>query len=58
VLKIYDILGREIAALLDQSILPGIYETDFDGTDYPSGVYFCRLSSGDFNQSIKMILVK
>jgi hypothetical protein len=58
VLEIYDILGREVITLINQPLQPGVYEAEFDGTNYPSGIYFCRLSSVNFNQSIKMILVK
>ncbi|MGH2574646.1 MAG: WD40/YVTN/BNR-like repeat-containing protein, partial [Ignavibacteria bacterium] len=39
-LVIYDVVGREVVALVNQDLNPGAYEVDFDGTDYPSGVYY------------------
>jgi hypothetical protein len=60
-LKIYDILGNEIAALLnEQSDLfgPGTHELEFDGTGLPSGVYIYQLSAGSYLQNRKMILLK
>ena len=57
-LIIYDILGREVAILVNEPLQPGTYEVDFDGTRYPSGIYFYRLSSGDFKAANKMIILK
>ncbi|MGH2575106.1 MAG: hypothetical protein ACRDFC_05325, partial [Ignavibacteria bacterium] len=61
---IYDILGREAAVLVNQDLKPGTYEVDFDGSDYPSGVYCYQLSiinvkfSIEFKETKKMVLVK
>ena len=57
-LKIYDLLGREIAALINQPLLPGTYEVEWDAAGYPSGVYFYRLSAGDYLNTKKLVLVK
>ncbi len=57
-LKIYDILGHEIAALVNEKLSPGTYEVEFDGRNYPSGVYFYKLISVDFTQTKKMVLIK
>ncbi|MCK5087627.1 MAG: T9SS type A sorting domain-containing protein, partial [Melioribacteraceae bacterium] len=57
-LTVYDILGREVAALVDKGQKAGIYEVTFDGSNLTSGVYFYRLSSGSFVKSMKMILLK
>lgn len=57
-LKIYDALGREISTLVNEQLKPGTYETEFNGANYPSGVYFYKLISGDFIDTKKMILVK
>jgi hypothetical protein len=57
-LKIYDLLGHEIAVLVNEQLKPGTYEVEFDGTNYPSGVYLYKLTTGDFSESRKMILVK
>ena len=57
-LTVYDILGREVAALVDKEQKAGIYEVTFDGSNLTSGVYFYRLSCGSFVKSMKMILLK
>jgi len=57
-LKVYDILGRELETLVNESLKPGTYEADFDGSKYSSGVYYCRLIIGDLSETRKMILNK
>lgn len=57
VLKIYDILGNEAATLVNQPLMPGTYSVDWDAANSPSGVYFYRLSAGEFTQTNKMILL-
>jgi hypothetical protein len=57
-LKVYDILGREIAIIVNEQLKPGTYEVDFDGSRYSSGIYFYSLEAGDFRQTLKMVLVK
>ena len=57
-LKIYDILGREVATLVNETKAPGNYEVNFNAANLPSGVYFYRLQTGDFIQTKKMILMK
>ena len=63
-LKIYDVLGNEIATLVNENLSPGEYEVDFDaGATHPialtSGIYFYQLHAGDsFVQTKKMILLK
>ena len=57
-LKVYDISGREVALLVNETLRPGEYEVTFDGGNLPSGVYFCRLTAGTYSGVIKMLLVK
>ncbi|MDP3443168.1 MAG: discoidin domain-containing protein, partial [Ignavibacteria bacterium] len=57
-LKIYDMLGREIATLVNENKAPGIYEVQFDGSNLSSGVYFYRLEHGRNSQVKKLILLK
>ena len=57
-LKVYDILGREVATLVNKQQQPGNYEVDFNGTDLPSGIYIYKLRTGDFLQTKKMTLIK
>jgi hypothetical protein len=57
-LTIYDLLGREVATLVNEQLKPGTYEVEWDGTNYPSGVYFYKLSTDSYNESKKMVLIK
>jgi len=57
-LKIYDILGNEIAVLVNEEKPVGNYEVEFDGRGLTSGVYFYQLRAGSFIQTKKMILLK
>ncbi|WKZ68913.1 MAG: T9SS type A sorting domain-containing protein [Melioribacteraceae bacterium] len=57
-LKVYDILGREITTLVNEIKAPGTYEVTFNASQLASGVYFYRLTSGDFMQTKKMILLR
>ena len=57
-LSVYDILGREITTLVDQQLQPGTYEVEWDASQYPSGVYFYKLTSGEFAETKRMVLLK
>ncbi len=57
-LKIYDALGREIETLVNEKLVPGTYEVDWNGSNYPSGVYFYRLMTDNFNETKKMLMIK
>ena len=57
-LKVYDILGREVATLVNQKQNPGNYKVTFDATNLPSGVYVYRMQSGNFTSSKKLILLR
>jgi hypothetical protein len=57
-LIIFDVTGREIAVLVNGYIQPGTYEYTVDGTNLTSGLYFYKLSAGDFSETKKMILLK
>jgi 5'-nucleotidase len=58
VLKVYDVLGNEVATLVDEYKPAGIYEIEFNASALTSGVYFYQLNAGDFVQTKKMILLK
>ena len=58
ILKVYDILGREIRTLVNEVKSPGNYLVEFNGSEFASGVYFYRIQAGNFNQVKKMILIK
>jgi hypothetical protein len=57
-LKVYDVLGNEIATLVNEEKSSGSYQVKFDATGIPSGVYFYKLNAGEFSQTKKMILMK
>jgi hypothetical protein len=58
ILKVYDVLGNEIATLVNEEKPAGTYELMWNATNLPSGVYFYRLQAGDFLIPKKMILIK
>jgi photosystem II stability/assembly factor-like uncharacterized protein len=58
ILKIYDMLGKEVAKLVDEEKIAGDYKVTFNGTNLSSGVYFYRLTTGYFSQTKKMLLLK
>jgi serine protease len=57
-LKIYDILGKEVASLVNEQKEKGKYEVNFNGENLASGIYFYELRSGSYVQSKKMILLR
>ncbi len=58
-LKVYDVLGNEIRTLVNENKPPGNYRVEFDGADYPSGIYFYRLEvNGNIIDTKRMLLIK
>ena len=57
-MKVYDILGQEVATLIDGPLEAGHYSMKFQLSTLASGVYFYRIVSGDFVSIKKMIMVK
>ena len=57
-LKVYDILGTEVATLVGEEKPAGEYEVDFSGEGLTSGVYFYQLKTESFIQTKKMLLIK
>lgn len=57
-LRVYDVLGREVATLVSETKQAGKYETTFDGSTLSSGVYIYKLKVGDFTAIKRMLLVK
>lgn len=57
-LYVFDMLGRKVAALVNEELYPGNYEVDWNAANHPSGVYFYKISAGSFIETKKMILVK
>ena len=57
-LSIYNVIGEQLAVLIDKEFDAGIYEIDFDASNLPSGIYFYKLHAAEFIQTKKMILIK
>jgi hypothetical protein len=57
-LTVYDVIGHEVAVLVNEKQLPGTYEVEFDGSGLSSGVYFYKLVTEDFTDVKRMMLVK
>jgi photosystem II stability/assembly factor-like uncharacterized protein len=58
VLKVFDVLGNEVAVLVDEEMEAGYHSIDFNASDLPSGVYFYQLKVGNFIETKKMILLR
>jgi photosystem II stability/assembly factor-like uncharacterized protein len=57
-LKVYDLLGREVASLVNKELQAGSYVTQFNASNLASGVYLYRLNAGEFVQTKKLMLMK
>lgn len=57
-LKIYDVNGREQLVLINEMLQAGMHKINFDGNNLSSGVYYYKLSAGEFTETKKMVLVK
>lgn len=57
-LTVYDVLGRQVAVLVNERREAGVYEVKFDGSGLSSGVYFYRLTAGSFVQTHKLLLMR
>jgi hypothetical protein len=58
IVKVFDVLGREVATLVNEVKEPGTYTVQFNASSLASGVYFYRLQAGDFVQTKKLVLLK
>ncbi|MCX6162114.1 MAG: T9SS type A sorting domain-containing protein, partial [Ignavibacteriae bacterium] len=57
-ITVFDILGKEVAVLVNEKLNPGAYKVDFNGSNFSSGVYFYRLTAGNYAAVKKFILLK
>ena len=57
-LKVFDLLGREIANLVNENLSAGSYKYDFNASALTSGIYFYKLETDNFSETRKMVLVK
>ena len=57
-ITVYDYIGREIAVLVNSKYEAGIFDAEWNASNYPSGVYFYRIETGSYTETRKMILLK
>jgi hypothetical protein len=57
-LRVYDVLGNEVATLVNELLAPGTYERKFEGTGRASGIYFYRLQAGNFTATRRLVFIK
>jgi hypothetical protein len=57
-IKIFNILGQEIATLVNQEKPAGNYEVNFNASNLPSGVYIYKMKAGEYVETRKMVLLK
>lgn len=57
-IKVYDLLGSEVAELVNERLLAGTYKTEWNAAGYPSGVYYYKLTAGNYSETKKLVLVK
>jgi hypothetical protein len=57
-LKVYDMIGQEVATLVDQFMNAGTFEITFDASNLPTGIYTYSLTTGNFQSVKKMMLIK
>jgi hypothetical protein len=57
-LKVFDIVGREVATLVNENLTAGVHEVQFNASNLSSGLYFYTLQAGKYSAAKKMILMK
>jgi len=57
-LKIFNVLGKQVAVLVDSELQPGSYEFKWIASDFPSGIYFCKFTSRWYAETLSMVLLK
>jgi glucuronoarabinoxylan endo-1,4-beta-xylanase len=58
VIRIFNVLGAEVATLVEGQQSAGVHHAVFDASGLPSGVYLCRMQAGDFTASRKLLLMR
>jgi len=57
-IAIFNTLGRHVKTLKNENLPAGSHAVSWDGSDFAGGVYFCRMQAGNFQQTIKLLLIK
>ncbi len=58
ILKVYDLLGRDVALLVNEKLEPGVHSVTFNASGLPSGVYFYRMEAGGFVKTMRLVILK
>jgi len=58
VIKVYDLLGKEVKTLVNEYKQPGTYQVSFNAEGLSTGIYFYRMTAGDFSETKKLVLIK
>ena len=57
-LVVYDVTGKEVETLVNDNLQAGKYESTFNGSNYPSGIYFAKIEAGSHKHIVKMVMIK
>ncbi|MCP5061836.1 MAG: T9SS type A sorting domain-containing protein [Ignavibacteriae bacterium] len=57
-LKVFNMLGEEVATLVNNKQKPVTYAVSFEAGNLPSGIYFCNLSADNFTKTVKLVLIR
>lgn len=57
-ISVFDVTGKEVAVLVNETLRAGTYQTDWNANAYSSGVYFYRIQAGEFSETKRMMLVR
>ncbi len=57
-LSVYNLLGERVATLVEEQLAAGTHSVEWNAADQPSGVYFCRLTTGSFVQTRRLVLLR
>lgn len=57
-LVVYNTMGQEITILVNKELEPGVYEINWDGSEFASGIYFYKLNGDNYSETKRMVLIK
>jgi len=57
-IKVFNTLGEELTTLINENIIAGNYEVNFEANGLPSGIYFYKIQAGNFVETKKMVLLR
>ena len=57
-ITVFDVTGKEVAVIVNETLQAGSYQTEWDASAYPSGVYFYRMQADGYTETKRMTLIK